>query len=86
MTDTAMEARFDPGSAFTIDRWLVRNDIIPGDIILFRRSFWAEPRYIMVVVVIKELVTALEQRRTAEGPQRRRGVRMLQLEDETCSG
>ncbi len=86
MTEPDTESRFDPETVFEIDRGLAGQDILPGEVFSFRRPYWAEPRPVMAVTVTLTKVRVMGERRTEVGPQRRRGVRMLQLEDETCSG
>ncbi len=83
MTEPDTESRFDPAKVFKIDRALVAQDIIAGEVFSFCGSFWMEPRPVMAVQVTPTTVTVMEERRGPDKPQRRRGVRMLQLEDGT---
>ncbi len=82
-------SRFDPEREFQIDRSLVAQTIIAGDIFWFTRSYWATPRQVMAISVTEYTVTALEERGSilSDGddikPRRTKGVRMLQLEDGT---
>ncbi len=85
------ESRFDPDRSFTIDRALVSRHITAGDVISFCHAHWDEARPVMVVMITPTAVTVMQERRVLHMPVvaracGRKGVRMLLLEDETCSG